>query len=179
MGTFATVSAAPADWYKEAVDYLEDSGIATIGKTADEPMTRNEFVLWVSKIESHQLSNNAWRDEVASAVFTDVTDNHNKAAIAYAHNAGYIIGNGDGTFSPDKTISFAEASAVVVRLMGYESKVRGLAGAWDTNYILAASNYCRAFDQVFYTNVDTMNPDYELCKGEAAYILATIMNGIN
>ncbi len=179
MGTFATVSAASTDWYKEAVDYLEDCNIATIGKTADEPITRNEFVLWVSKIESKQLSNNAWKDEVASAVFTDVNDNHNKAAIAYAHNAGYIIGNGDGTFAPDKTVSFAEASAVIVRLMGYESKVKGLAGAWDTNYILAASNYCRAFDQVFYKNVDTMNPDYELCKGEAAYILATIMNGIN
>ena len=179
MGTFATVSAASTDWYKEAVDYLEDCNIAVIGKTADQPITRNEFVLWVSKIESKQLSDNAWRDEVASAVFTDVNDNHNKAAIAYAHNAGYIIGNGDGTFAPDKTVSFAEASAVVVRLMGYESKVKGLAGAWDTNYILAASNYCRAFDQVFYKNVDTMNPDYELCKGEAAYILATVMNGIN
>lgn len=181
IGTFATVSAASTSdkWYAEAVKYLEDKNIANIGDTADEPMTRDEFVFWVAKIESCNTEDSVWDDEIANVVFTDVKDGHHKAAIAYAHQAGYIKGNGDGTFAPDKTISLAEASAVVVRLMRYESLVIGLESEWDTNYVTAAGRYCRAFDQVFYANTNSMNPSFELTKGMAAYILATIMNGIN
>ncbi|MBQ8419345.1 MAG: S-layer homology domain-containing protein, partial [Clostridia bacterium] len=142
-------------------------------------MTRDEFVFWVAKIESCNTEDSVWDDEIANVVFTDVKDGHHKAAIAYAHQAGYIKGNGDGTFAPDKTISLAEASAVVVRLMRYESLVIGLESEWDTNYVTAAGRYCRAFDQVFYANTNSMNPNFELTKGMAAYILATIMNGIN
>ena len=122
IGTFATVSAASTSsdkWYSEAVKYLENKNIANIGDTADEPMTRDEFVFWVAKIESCNTEDSVWDDEIANVVFTDVKDGHHKAAIAYAHQAGYIKGNGDGTFAPDKTISLAEASAVVVRLMRY------------------------------------------------------------
>lgn len=182
IGTFATVSAASTSsdkWYSEAVKYLENKNIANIGDTADEPMTRDEFVFWVAKIESCNTEDSVWDDEIANVVFTDVKDGHHKAAIAYAHQAGYIKGNGDGTFAPDKTISLAEASAVVVRLMRYESLVIGLESEWDTNYVTAAGRYCRAFDQVFYANTNSMNPNFELTKGMAAYILATIMNGIN
>ncbi len=181
VGTFATVSAASTSnkWYAEAVKYLEDKNIADIGNTADEPITRNEFVLWVSIIESCNPNSDVWDDKVDSVVFTDVNENHYQTAIAYAYKAGYIIGNGDGTFAPDKVISLAEASAVIVRLMRYESLVIGLEGEWDTNYVTAAYRYCRAMDPVFYANVNSMDPNYQLTKGQAAYLLATIMNGIN
>ncbi len=180
VGTFATVSAAStSNWYDKAVEALDDAGISNIGKTAAEPLTRNEFVMWIAKIESLQLSEDAWNDEIASVVFTDVTEAHHRAAIAYSYKANFIIGNGDGTFAPDKTLSLAEASAVIVRLMRYESKVTGLADEWDINYMRAASIYCKAFDQVFYKNSNTYDPDYQLTKGETAYILATILNFIN
>ena len=179
IGTFATVSAASTKWYDEAVEMLDNAGISNIGKDAAAPLTRNEFVMWIAKIESLQLSEDAWNDEIASVVFTDVTEAHHRAAIAYSYKANFIIGNGDGTFAPDKTLSLAEASAVIVRLMRYESKVNGLAGEWDVNYMRVASMYCRAFDQVFYKNSNTYDPDYQLTKGETAYILATILNFIN
>lgn len=176
VGTTAGLSAA-GKWYSEAVTYLENTGIATIGTKADEKITRNEFVLWVAKLETKQLDDSAWNDEIANTTFTDVTDEHHKAAIAYSQRRGFIIGNGDGTFSPDKAITLAEACAVIVRLMGYENKVDDTSDeAWALNYMQVAATYCHAMDETFYKETATFNPDYELTYGEAAYLLATIMN---
>ena len=177
VGTFASLSAAGSKWYSEAVTFIEENGIAVIGANADKKITRNEFVLWVAKIESHQLSDTAWSEQIANTVFTDVTDAHYKAAIAYSARRNFIIGNGDGTFSPDKATTFAEACAVIVRVMGYENKVYDTsADAWAFNYMQVANTYCHAIDDVFMKETDTYNPDYELTQGEAAYLLATIMN---
>ncbi len=177
VGTFATVSAASTDmWYDEAVDALDGTGVSEIGDTAADEVTRNEFVLWIAKIASGQPSNTAWLDKIASVNFDDVDETHYQAAIAYAWKYGYIEGNGDGTFAPDKTISLAEACAIIVRLMGYEDKLTALTGQWDMDYITIAHWYCEAIDDVFYRYTDTFNPDYQLCKGEAAYLLANITN---
>ena len=176
VGTTAGLSAA-GKWYSDAVTYLENTGIATIGSKAEEKITRNEFVLWIAKLETKQLDDSAWNDEIANTTFTDVTDDHHKAAIAYSERRGFIVGNGDGTFSPDKAITLAEASAVIVRLMGYENKVDDTsAEAWALNYMQVAASYCHAMDETFYKETATFNPDYELTYGEAAYLLATIMN---
>ena len=176
VGTTAGLSAA-GKWYSDAVTYLENTGIATIGSKAEEKITRNEFVLWIAKLETKQLDDSAWNDEIANTTFTDVTDDHHKAAIAYSERRGFIVGNGDGTFSPDKAITLAEASAVIVRLMGYENKVDDTsADAWALNYMQVAASYCHAMDETFYKETATFNPDYELTYGEAAYLLATIMN---
>lgn len=176
VGTTAGLSAA-GKWYSDAVTYLENTGIATIGSKAEEKITRNEFVLWIAKLETKQLDDSAWNDEIANTTFSDVTDDHHKAAIAYSERRGFIVGNGDGTFSPDKAITLAEASAVIVRLMGYENKVDDTsADAWALNYMQVAASYCHAMDETFYKETATFNPDYELTYGEAAYLLATIMN---
>lgn len=177
VGTFASLSAAGSKWYSEAVTYIEENGIAVIGTNADKKISRNEFVLWVAKIESHQLSDTAWNEQIANTTFTDVTDAHHKAAIAYSARRNFIIGNGDGTFSPDKATTFAEACAVIVRVMGYENKVYDTSAEnWAFNYMQVANTYCHAIDDVFMKETDTYNPDYELTYGEAAYLLATIMN---
>ena len=178
VGTFATVSAAETPWYQPGVDYIQAIGVDTITPAkAEQKITRNDFVLWVAKIESHQLLDSAWRDEVAGVAFSDVTDAHHKAAIAYSKQAKFIIGNGDGTFAPDKATTLAEAAAVIVRMMGYEDKVYDTSDEnWKYNYMRTAQSYCYAFDNVFLTNTATYNYDYELTYGEAAYLLASIMN---
>ena len=178
VGTFATVSAAETPWYQPGVDYIQGIGVDSITPTkAEQKITRNDFVLWVAKIESHQLLDSAWRDEVAGVAFSDVTDAHHKAAIAYSKQAKFIIGNGDGTFAPDKATTLAEAAAVIVRMMGYEDKVYDTSDEnWKYNYMRTAQSYCYAFDNVFLTNTATYNYDYELTYGEAAYLLASIMN---
>ena len=178
VGTFATVSAAETPWYQPGVDYIQGIGVDTITPAkAQQKITRNDFILWVAKIESHQLSENAWKDEIAGVSFTDVNDSHHKAAIAYSKQANFIVGNGDGTFSPDKATTLGEASAVIVRMMGYEDKVYDKSSEnWAYNYMRAAQTYCYAFDNIFLANTDTYNPYFELTYGQAAYLLASIMN---
>ena len=178
MGTFATVSAADA-WYKPGVDYIEGIGVDIIGNKADQKITRNDFVLWIAKIESHQMSTKAWDEEVANVTFEDVTDEHHKAAIAYAHTAQFIEGKDSTHFDPDAVLTLGEASAIFVRLMGYENKVDENPDEqyhWALNWMRAANINCHAYTDTFYQKTDTFNPDWELSYGEAAYLLATIMN---
>jgi len=178
VATLATVSAATTAWYAAAVDFIESCGIDTIGSKASAKITRNDFVYWIAKVVTHQVADGAWdeaviQDEVS---FSDVTSAHHVAAIANSQQMGYLRGDGEGKFYPDDTLTLAQVSAIVVRVMGYESKVSGLTQDWKYNYMLVANLYCNAFDSTFMAQTGTADPDYELSYGEAAYILATIMN---
>lgn len=177
VGMFASVSAAKAKWYANAVRYIESVGIASIGSTAEDKITRDEFVLWVAKLESGTLNDKYWSSAMETP-FTDITEDHNQTAIWYSARRGLIEGNGDGTFAPDKNLTFAEAAAVIVRLMRYTSKVEGDADEWQWSYMEVANEYCEAFNNTFLDNVggSVYDYDYELTKGEVAYLLATIMN---
>ena len=193
VGAFATVSAARTSeekWYQVGIDYLQDIGVDYISPSqAEMKITREQFVFWMAKIESHQLLDEAWDDEIwlgADMKFADVKPGENKfAAIAYAHQSGFIIGeddDGDGeyTFAPDRTIILGEVAAILVRMMGYEERVsyENVEGAdnWAYNYMRAAQTYCNAFDAIFLEETKHYDPYAELTYGEAAYIVATIMN---
>ncbi|MBQ0125376.1 MAG: S-layer homology domain-containing protein, partial [Clostridiales bacterium] len=182
--TTAAVSvSAGADesaWYIKAVRYLDNLTISDIGAKGDEPVSRDEFVTWVSKIESHQLVEEAWNVHryvtAATSVFTDVEDSDHKGAIGYAVNRGFIEGYGDKTFGPHNTVKLGEASAIIVRMMGYQDFVEE-GDEWAYNNMYVANSFCHAFDDMFLTKTGTYDPDYELTKGEAAWLLYTIMNG--
>jgi len=169
--------AASGKWYNEAVEYLDNIGVSDIGTTAGEALDRDEFVTWIAKIESHQLYEDAWKiwEYTANATFSDVSDSDHKGAIGHSVNRGFIVGNGDGTFTPNAQITLAEAAAVVVRVMGYSARVTG--EDWAVNSMYVANTYCGAFDETFLTETKTFDPEYKLTKGEGAYILYSIMNG--
>ena len=167
-------------WYAAAVDYLDSLSISDIGAFGDDPLSRDEFVTWVAKLESHQIIESAWEsmEFVALSTFTDVGDSEHKGAISYSVGREFIEGNGDGTFTPHNTVTFAEACAVIVRLMGYTSLVEGT--TWDEkvhNYQYVANTFCGAIDDVFLAESQIYDPDYKLSKGEGAYLLYSIMNG--
>ena len=177
-----SVSAASSDqaWYKKAVDYLDGLTITDIGSAGEEEVSRDEFVTWVAKIESHQLVESAWTNQewVALLTFDDVTDSEHKGAIGYSVGREFIVGNGDKTFTPHATVTLAEAAAVIVRMMDYENRVTG--ETWEeqkANYLRAANSFCGAFDATFLEETGIYDPNHKLTKGEAAYILYTIMNG--
>ena len=176
------VSAASSDkaWYKAAVEYLDGLTISNIGSTGDELVSRDEFVTWVAKIESHQLIESAWKKQefTALSTFDDVSDSEHKGAIGYSVGREFIKGNGDGTFTPHEAVKFGEAAAVIVRLMAFEDLVKG--ETWNEqveNYLFVANTYCGAFDATFLAKTAQYDADRKLTKGEAAYILYTIMNG--
>lgn len=70
--------------------------------------------------------------------FADVSANHWATGyINVASQYGYINGYPDGTFSPDATVSYAEAVTMAIRVLGYKSVVEAK-GTWPTNYIAKA-----------------------------------------
>ena len=180
------VSAAStaATWYTAAVEYLDDAGISNIGSTAGDPVTRDEFVTWVAKIESRQTIETAWSawEYTANMTFNDVSESNHLGAIGYSVNRKFIVGNGDidadgrSSFAPDATTKLAEAAAVIVRMMGYSSLVKADED-WAVNNMNVAQRYFSLFDATFLAETVTYDPWYELTKGEAAYLLYTIMNG--
>lgn len=182
IGMFASVSAASGKWYSKAVTYLEAAGIAKIGTKAETKLTRAEFVLWVAKLEAgaNFVESGMWKKDGLDnvIVFSDVdtsVDGIYRSAINYCYQRHFVRGNGDGTFSPDAKVTLAQASAVIVRLMGYENKVTNLED-WQYNYFNVANNYCNAFDKTFADHLPAVDAEYELTYGEAAYLLATILN---
>lgn len=180
IGAFASVSAAGSKWYDKAVAKLKSVGIADVALTAEEKITRAEFALMVAKIDSGWVNTQWWDESVLAntVVFKDQadTDKAHRAAICYCYQRSLVAGDGDGNYRPNSVITLAEASVVITRLMGYENDVPQNGDQWQYNWMYTANKYCRAFDATFMANVDSVNPDYELSNGEAAYLLATILN---
>lgn len=180
IGAFASVSAAGSKWYDKAVAKLKSVGIADVTLTAEEKITRAEFALMVAKIDSGWVNTQWWDESVLAntVVFKDQadTDKAHRAAICYCYQRSLVAGDGDGNYRPNSVITLAEASVVITRLMGYENDVPQNGDQWQYNWMYTANKYCRAFDATFMANVDSVNPDYELSNGEAAYLLATILN---
>lgn len=180
IGAFASVSAAGSKWYDKAVAKLKSVGIADVALTAEEKITRAEFALMVAKIDSGWVNTQWWDESVLAntVVFKDQadTDKAHRAAICYCYQRSLVAGDGDGNYRPNSVITLAEASVVITRLMGYENDVPQNGDQWQYNWMYTANKYCRAFDATFMANVDSVNPEYELSNGEAAYLLATILN---
>ena len=76
----------------------------------------------------------------SAAEFSDVSQTASYAeAVGLLTSIGIIVGYEDGTFRPERTITRAEAAAVMVRAMGMESEAKHSAGA--TNYTDVPSNH--------------------------------------
>ncbi len=198
VGSCASLSAysGTSKWYGKAVNWIESTGIDTIGSTADKEIDRNTFAMWIAKIESTFVDDKLWDDKTDSTSFADVTaGDHYYAAIAYAEESGFIQGDGDGNFRPNDSISFAEACAIITRVMGYDEFFESYYGAdrskyatydewykanWKYNYIRVAELRCKAIDATFVSNVGKYVPEHKLTKGQAAYLLYTLAtNGAN
>lgn len=198
VGSCASLSAysGTTKWYGKAVKWIESTGIDTIGSSADKEIDRNTFAMWIAKIESTFVDDKLWDDKADSTSFADVKPgDHYYAAIAYAEESGFIQGDGDGNFRPNDTISFAEACAIITRVMGYDEFFEAYYGAdrtkyatyeewykanWQYNYIRVAELRCKAIDATWVANVGRYVPQHKLTKGQAAYLLYTLAtNGAN
>ncbi len=71
--------------------------------------------------------------------FTDVAEDHwAKDVIATLSQAGVVNGMGDGTFLPDKSVSYFEAAKILVSVLGYGDFAES-AGGYPTGYLAQAS----------------------------------------
>lgn len=79
--------------------------------------------------------------ETTDKTFTDVSDNHWAAEhINSVYASGLVEGYEDGTFKPEKNITYGELSTILVRAMGYEEKVKENKLIWPLNYMHVAES---------------------------------------
>ncbi len=102
----------------------------------DGGLTRAQFAEMLVKVTDNT-------DLLATAAtrspFSDVSSGYwASSEINLAYQLGYLSGNGDGTFSPDRNITIGEAVTAVLRVLGYTSADIGY--AWPNDYIAAAQS---------------------------------------
>jgi hypothetical protein len=72
----------------------------------------------------------------ATSNFTDTQGHWANGYVAIAAGTGLVIGYPNGTFLPDKAVTYDEALTMVVRALGYTDA--SLKGIWPTNYKVKA-----------------------------------------
>jgi hypothetical protein len=73
---------------------------------------------------------------VGKAKFSDMAGHWSNGYVAYATSLGIIAGYPDGTFKPDKTVSYDEAATMLVAALGYNAD--SLVGTWPANFVSKA-----------------------------------------
>lgn len=118
-------AALPADVsgtkYEEPVQILSALNIMNGDENGefrlDDTIIRSE----AAKMAVHAIGlDSAAEASNGQSVFTDVSDEHwANGYISLAASVGLIEGDGDGTFRPNDTITYAEAMTIMVRATGY------------------------------------------------------------
>ncbi len=70
--------------------------------------------------------------------FSDMGGHWSNPYVAYAANLGIVAGYTDGTFRPDKTVSYDEAATMLVAALGYNAE--SLVGTWPANFVVKAKS---------------------------------------
>ncbi len=152
----------------EAITRLSDMGIVSGYPDGtfnpDATITRGEFArLIVSALgkdsEAKSTGYNSTFGDVANGVWS-------APYINYVSNKGIVAGYPDGSFQPDKTISFAESLTIVMRVLDYKEDTVGY--FWPNNYVNAASS-AGVSEGLYYGN------DQAITRGDAAVIIDRAM----
>ena len=117
------VDVKPEATYNTAVSTLAVAGMLAGYEDGtfrpDSPLTRAEFAALISRFFA--------KTEGLRPQFYDVSNTHWAAEdIAYAQSMGWIGGYEDGSFRPNRSISRAEAAAVMNRVLGRAVKSEGM-----------------------------------------------------
>lgn len=160
----------------ESADLLRLLGIVNgTGGTSFRPqntLTRAEFAKMAIELlgEGGQAAS-----QMNRTIFRDVPSTH--WARGYIHvaaqattgenaKAPLIRGDGAGYFRPNEAITFAEATTILMRVLGYSDDTVGFGSAWYDGYLATAA-------QIGLTeNVTVSSPLSSITRGDAAILFA-------
>ena len=102
--------------------------------------------------------------------YTDTASNWASAYIEYCTKLGIVAGNGDGTFSPDATVTGTQAAKMMLIALGYNAANEGFTGTnWDT-----AVNV-RANEKKLYDQLVSFDPAAGLSRDNAAQMIYNML----
>ncbi len=154
LGSFSFVSAQTGnekvDWLIEEGLVLGDSG----GYRLNDPIRRSEVAAMVTRALDAESASELL--EGIPSAFSDVPLSHwANGYINYATSMQYVNGYPNGTFGPDRNISYAEIITILVRTTDAEVDTEGYTGAyWATPYVI------EAIEQGITEGVTVPNSDY-------------------
>ncbi|WP_422486347.1 S-layer homology domain-containing protein [Gudongella sp. DL1XJH-153] len=138
LGSFSFVSAQTGnekvDWLIEEGLVLGDSG----GYRLNDPIRRSEVAAMVTRALDAESA--AVLLETIPSAFSDVPVSHwANGYVNYATSMEYVNGYPNGTFGPDRNISYAELITILVRTTETEVDTSNFTGDfWATPYIIEA-----------------------------------------
>lgn len=133
------------------------------GLHAADAVKRYEMALFIGRITTGWVKDDTWEDfDANDSGFSDLkgTGAENVyGAMSYVSQKGYIVGYPDGSFKPEKTVTYREALTMAVRALGFD----GLKYPWG--YIEKAVEFglTEEITDVAYTD--------EITRGVAAQII--------
>lgn len=121
--------------YKDAIITLTKLGVINGYEDGtfrpDNTITRAEFTAIITRTLG------AEDVKVEPTEFTDIADHWARYNIKTAYDRGIIAGMGDGTFQPDKSVTYEQALKMVVCTLGYGTSAEA-SGGWPTGYLQQA-----------------------------------------
>lgn len=155
--------------YEEAVNALIEVGLVN-GYPEDNTYRPNVVVTraQMSKMMVVALGEESKVTAAAKkkSVFTDLKEEHwAYGYINVAKDLGIIVGYTDGSFAPDATVTYAEATTMAIRALGYEDEVAKSTESWPTNY----TSYAKKLN--LYDSIGTFNNNSGAKRGDVANLL--------
>lgn len=122
--------------YKDAIKYTYDNSVVTGYSDGtfrpSDTITRSEFAAIIARWRKLKLDK--------KADFADAKDSWASKEIAAVAKNGWMLGTGDGKFSPEEKISYIEALTVIVRAVGKKSEAEEF-GGYPLGYSYTADRY--------------------------------------
>ncbi len=159
--------------YAKAIDTVSSMGIieGVYGMfKSDLKVARYQFTVYAAKAITGETSDTVWTKNENYTTFKDVGAKTAPAAVSWAVSNDLIKGRSSTEFDPYTTITLAEASAIMVRALGFDYDVRynaEQANAWKWAYVTKAME----LGVTKGLASDALSPDHEITKAEAALLI--------
>ena len=126
----------PQSTYDENIETISALGILdwdTDTFSASENVTRGEFTRLITNI----VSNGVYSTDSVMSVFADVSADSELGKILYtAKSFGIVSGDGEGSFYPDRPITYEEAYKILGSALGYDADAKAN-GGYPTGYVMS------------------------------------------
>lgn len=155
--------------YEEAVNALIEIGL--VNGYPEDNTYRPDVVVTRAQMAKMMVIALGEEGKVSDAAkkkstFTDLKEEHwAYGYINVAKDLGIIVGYLDGSFAPEATVTYAEATTMVIRALGYEDEVVKSTESWPTNY----TSYAKKLD--LYNSIGSFNNNSGAKRGDIANLL--------
>ena len=173
--------------YEEAVELL--SALKVINGYTDgtfKPtgsITRGEFAVMVSYMVANDWSEiplysdikQLGKDYAPYCTFADTKNHWSAGYVAYCAGNGYISGRNANVFDPDATITAAEISVILLRVMGYDATIEDFGTTSGTTK--GYNTQLTARNAGLLNGLDTMNFWAAATREQAAQLMFNALKG--